>query len=78
MESVLKSPTPYEVKRVKRNNKLLPCEAPNCPALTPLLQQIPPNRALGTADHVPSLDDLFTLSFQLSVSRSVSPYISHV
>ena len=28
-----------------------------CPALTPLLQLITPSRALGTADHVRSLDD---------------------
>ena len=31
-----------------------------CPALTLLLQLITPSRALGTADHVQSLDDLFT------------------
>ena len=31
--------------------------SPLCPALTPLLQQITPSRALGTADHVRSLND---------------------
>ena len=30
-----------------------------CPAPTPLLQLITPSRALGTADHMQSLDDLF-------------------
>ena len=38
-----------------------------CPALTLLLQLITPSSASGTADHVQSLDDLFS-SFQLSFS----------
>ena len=32
-----------------------------CPALTLLLQLIIPSRASGTADHVQSLDDLFSI-----------------
>ena len=37
-----------------------------CPALTPIFQLITPSRASGTADHVRSLDDLFSLHVSFS------------
>ena len=47
------------------------------PALTPLLQLITPSRASGTADHVRSLDDLFSfpLHHNHRCSSSSSMYL---
>ena len=42
----------------------------HCPVLTPLLRLITPSRALGTADHVRSLDDL------LYIPPSLNPGLS--
>ena len=47
-----------------------------CPALTPPLYWIAPSRASGTADHVRSLDDLFSTYLSLPflfLSRLLSP-----